>query len=116
MALKAQILKQLRSRDDHCWHCGATDDYLVPHHRINRGSGGSKRRENDITNLMLICAYWNGIIEAQATQAMIARSYGHKLRSWQETTEPAYDAVENKWYVLCPEGNKIETNIDQTTF
>lgn len=116
MALAKKVLTALRNRDDHCWHCGATDEYLVPHHRINRGSGGSKQRENDITNLMLICAYWNGIIEAQATQATIARSYGHKLRSWQETTEPVYDAVENKWYVLCPEGNKIETNIDQTTF
>jgi len=27
-----------------------------------------------------------------------------------------YDAVENKWYVLCPEGNKIETKHDHTAF
>ncbi len=41
MAIPKKILKQVQGRDPYCWHCGREDD-LVPHHRINRGMGGSK--------------------------------------------------------------------------
>lgn len=116
MALNKKVLAALRKRDDHCWHCGAGDEYLVPHHRKNRQAGGSKERENDITNLLLICAYWNGIIESQAVHAYTARMYGQKLRSWEQTDKAVYDAYENRWYRLTPEGNKVSMTNDDKPF
>lgn len=115
MALAKKTLKQLRDRDDHCWHCGAEGELLVPHHRKNRQAGGSKNRENDITNLMMICAGWNGRIESSAEHAAAARSVGHKLRSWQDTWNPVYDFQDGRWYRLEQDGTKTETT-DEVPF
>lgn len=115
MALAKKRLKQLQDRDDHCWHCGADGELLVPHHRKNRGAGGSKSRENDITNLMMICAAWNGSIESSAEDAAAARSAGHKLRSWQDTWNPVYDFGDGRWYRLEQDGTKTETT-DEVPF
>jgi len=35
--------KKFQLRDKHCPHCGATGEMLVPHHRKNRGMGGSPK-------------------------------------------------------------------------
>jgi hypothetical protein len=115
MAMKPAVLRQLRARDQHCWHCGVEED-LVPHHRKNRQAGGSKSRENDITNLMLICALWNGQMESSADDAQKARDWGHKLRSWQDTFNPVFDNVTGRWYRLTQEGAKEETDKDSVPF
>ena len=104
MALKPSLIKKLRARDPECWHCG--DVEVVPHHRINRQMGGSKSRESDITNLMMICASWNGLVESDPSSAIRARSAGHKLRPWDETSTPVFHFGEQKWYVLNPDGTR----------
>lgn len=113
--MKPVTLKQVRARDQHCWHCGIEDD-LVPHHRKNRQAGGSKSRENDVTNIILVCALWNGQMESSADDAEKARSSGHKLRSWQDTFNPVFDFVSGRWYRLTPDGGKTETLEDQVPF
>lgn len=90
------------------------EPYLVPHHRKNRGAGGSKVLENDITNLILICAGWNGSIESDATNATVARNFGQKLRSWQSTSEPVYDLTNGLWYCLTSDGQKVEVDTHNT--
>jgi hypothetical protein len=54
MAVPKKVLKQVQERDSHCWHCGVEED-LVPHHRKNRGMGGSKLLDTP-DNLMMVCA------------------------------------------------------------
>lgn len=115
MALKPALLKQLRARDQCCWHCGDDTD-LVPHHRKNRQAGGSKQREQDVTNIILICALWNGAMESSADDANAARSAGHKLRSWQSTFNPVYDMPSGRWYRLTSDGGKVETVEDDIPF
>lgn len=115
MAMKPAVLKLLRERDQCCWHCG-TDVDLVPHHRKNRQAGGSKERENDVTNCIFICALWNGAMESDADDAERARRWGHKLRSWQDTFNPVFDFTTNRWYRLNPDGGKTETTEDAVPF
>ena len=115
MALKPALLKQLRARDQCCWHCEDDTD-LVPHHRKNRQAGGSKQREQDVTNIILICALWNGAMESSADDANAARSAGHKLRSWQSTFNPVYDMPSGRWYRLTSDGGKVETVEDDIPF
>ncbi len=62
MAIPKKILKQVQGRDPYCWHCGREDD-LVPHHRINRGMGGSKLLDT-VDNLMMVCSRYNGEMES----------------------------------------------------
>lgn len=113
--IKTRILKQLRERDQECWHCGTEGATLVPHHRKNRGHGGSKDRENDITNLILICSAWNTIIESDAERAHEARAKGHKLRSWQTTDTPVYHFGRGRWYRLEEDGTATDT-LDRVLF
>jgi len=60
MAVPKKVLKLVQARDSHCYHCGLEED-LVPHHRINRGMGGSKLLDTP-DNLMMVCARWNGTL------------------------------------------------------
>lgn len=115
MALKPAFLKQLHRRDQWCWHCGSDVD-LVPHHRKNRQAGGSKSREQDITNVILVCALYNGAMESSAEVAAQARKWGHKLRSWQDTFNPVFDFVSGRWYRLNSDGGKTETTEDSVPF
>ena len=115
MAMKPVVRKQLNARDPYCIHCG-TDVDLVPHHRKNRGAGGSKSRENDVTNCLMICALYNGAMESDANVAQQARDWGHKLRSWQDTFNPVFDNVTGRWYRLTQEGTKEETEQDSVPF
>jgi hypothetical protein len=115
MAMKPAVLRQLHARDPWCMHCGSDVD-LVPHHRKNRGAGGSKSRENDVTNVMLICALYNGLMESDADVAQQARDWGHKLRSWQDTFNPVFDFPSGRWYRLTPDGGRTETTRDAVPF
>ena len=109
MALSRKSLTLLRARDSHCWHCGATDD-LVPHHRKNRGMGGSKLLDG-LDNLMLVCAFWNGEMESTSADAAAARGWGHKLSAWEATNRPVFDIPTSTWYTLLEDGTRVVFNI-----
>ena len=104
--MKKKLLDELRARDTHCWHCGIEDD-LVPHHRKNRGAGGSKLLDH-ATNLLMICASYNGLMESDADCAAQARVYKHKLRRTDTFFEPVFDKFAGKWFILTIEGTKFE--------
>ena len=107
MALSTAMLKKLRQRDIMCVHCGDTDS-LVPHHRRNRGLGGSKLLDR-LDNLMMICSYYNGAMESNAAVAENARMYGHKLSSWDDFDTPIYDECDGEWYLIDVQGGKTKT-------
>lgn len=109
MAIKPAMLKQLRARDPYCWHCGETND-LVPHHRRNKGMGGSKLGDT-FDNLIMVCALYNGAMESDANTARDARAWGRKIASWDSTDRPVFDTVAWAWYVVDSEGGKREINV-----
>lgn len=93
-------LALLIARDPYCPHCGLGMPYLVPHHRKNRGMGGSKLLNNP-ANLLMVCADLNGKMEQQSQVAEDARLYGWKLKSWEDPLEvPVYDAWSGQVYKL----------------
>jgi hypothetical protein len=102
--LKKSLLKVLRERDGHCWHCG-TDSDLVPHHRKNRGAGGSKLLDNPL-NLLMVCSNYNFLMEADASVAAQARVFKHKLRQTDTFYEPVFDRYQGVWFSLDNEGKK----------
>lgn len=106
--MKSADIQKLRKRDDHCWHCGTTED-LVPHHRANRGMGGSKVLDN-LQNLILVCSAWNGAMESDPASANLARDLGHKLSKFLSPGEPCFDNDSKKWYYLDLKGNKVVTD------
>jgi hypothetical protein len=111
MPVSKKDLALLRARDPHCVHCGATDD-LIPHHRINRGMGGSKSLLlNSLSNLLLVCSFYNGEMESTSAVANAARGWGHKLPSWGDTSQPVFDCTQFRWWVLTADGAKVEFHI-----
>ena len=104
MAIPKKVLKLVQDRDPHCYHCGATED-LVPHHRINRGMGGSKLLDTP-DNLMMVCAFYNGDMESVSASAQQARAWGHKMAVWERTERPLYD-VAGGWWFMLPHGNRV---------
>jgi hypothetical protein len=105
--VKAADIQKLRKRDSHCWHCGTTEN-LVPHHRANRGMGGSKVLDT-LQNVILVCAQYNGLMESDANVANQARDNGHKLSKFLAPSEPCFDLAWRKWYYLDTKGEKHET-------
>jgi hypothetical protein len=102
-----RLKRIVNDRDDHCWHCGRTEN-LTHHHRKNRKSGGSKLLDR-LDNLLLVCPEYNFAMEADATVAAEARDYGHKLASWEDFSSPVFDAPHLTWYKLSEDGSKVET-------
>jgi hypothetical protein len=94
---KKEFQKYL-DRDGGCVHCGDTET-AVPNHRANRGMGGS--RERDVpSNVVVLCAALNGLIESSADWAEIARSYGWKLSASESAAEsPYYDLKTGRWFL-----------------
>jgi len=87
-------------RDRHCWHCGMEED-LIPHHRLNRGSGGKNSKANQSSNIIVMCAYINGLMESDAHWANRARERGWKLFSYQNPDEiPIFDFSSGKWFII----------------
>lgn len=89
-----------------CVHCGSQGDDLVPQHRVNRGMGGSKVL-NRPSNIVVLCAMFNGLVEADSRAAALALEHGWKLESWQIPEEsPVWYTGESQWYFLDNEGNR----------
>ena len=81
----------------------------MPHHRMNRGSGGRKSLDR-LDNLMLVCARYNGLMESDAVVARDAREFGHKLSSWQDFSNPVFDQFDLSWWELTEDGLKNRVN------
>tara|TARA_R110000822_G_scaffold272480_1_gene395026 strand:- start:494 stop:823 length:330 start_codon:yes stop_codon:yes gene_type:complete len=109
--LKAAELRKLRERDKWCWHCGDEND-LVPHHRINRGMGGSKALDN-LQNVILVCASYNGMMESDSRTATLARELGHKVSKFSNSDVPVFDNIMQTWYLLDVTGGKLVTEPPQ---
>ena len=104
MSLSKRARKQLEERDKYCWHCGVDSD-LVPHHRKNRKAGGSKLLDR-LDNIILVCPVYNMLMESDADVAAKARTFGHKLRSWEDFSVEVFDTPSSTWYVLDEGGQK----------
>jgi len=63
-----------------CGLCGQVfqDGQLVPHHRGNRGMGGSVSADRP-SNVLSLCSLCNGLIESDAVEASRARILGIKI-------------------------------------
>jgi hypothetical protein len=102
---KKQFDKYIKRDEGICCHCGTDDDTLVPNHRLNRGSGGSKERDVP-SNIILICSRANGQLESNATFAQMGRDFGWKLTSGQDPKKtPVWLA--DGWYLLDDEFGKV---------
>jgi len=98
--MNRQQFQRFIDRDQHCPHCGTTDDTLVPNHRANRGHGGHKAG-NQPANIIVLCADINGAIESNADWASLAREYGWKLRRHEDPlTTPFFDMAHGGWWTL----------------
>jgi hypothetical protein len=75
------------ARDKGCWHCGSNGDDLIPHHRLNRGMGSKNSKANQPSNIVVLCAEANGLLESNAKFAELGRKLGWKLRSHETPTE-----------------------------
>ena len=96
-----EFSKYLRRDGAACWHCGDTGADLIPHHRLNRGAGGKNSKADQPSNILVMCAVFNGLMESDAASAAEARRYGWKLASWQSPDfEPAYNAYTGEWWLL----------------
>jgi hypothetical protein len=104
--MKPNEFKKYEARDTHCPHCGVGVPYLVPHHRKNRGMGGSKLLDTP-SNILLVCALLNGAMEQQSEVAEDAKRFGWKLESWQDPLViPIYDAITGFLYRLKDDYSK----------
>lgn len=71
--------------------------------------GGSKIADN-LQNVILVCAEYNGAMESDAGVANLARDLGHKLSKFLAPSEPVFDNFEKRWYFLDTKGGKVPTD------
>ena len=70
--------------------------------------GGSKVADN-LQNVILVCAEYNGLMESDSAVANEARDLGHKLSKFLSPSEPCFDNYAKRWYYLDTKGEKHET-------
>lgn len=101
-----QWAKLLERDGGRCVHCGATDA-LAPHHRRNRGMGGSKAMEK-ASNLVVVCSWLNGMMESDADVSEMAKSRGWKMLSWQDPTKyPVWDELAQACFWLHDDYTRV---------
>lgn len=105
--------KYLR-RDSGCLHCGFID-VAVPHHRANRGAGGFKGG-NKPSNLLVMCARANQLMESDHDWARLARTYGWKISRYDDPSEiPVWYPLEGRWFLLNDEFERqVFTPVDKS--
>jgi hypothetical protein len=97
--MKPKEFAKLFERDGYCLHCGETEA-ISPQHRVNRGMGGSKLRDNS-SNLMILCSELNFLMESNSYYREMSIEFGWKLESWQDPKEvPVFDGMSGVWYFL----------------
>ena len=72
--------------------------------------GGSKLLDT-LDNLMLVCGLYNGAMESDLLVARDARGWGRKLAAWEDTSRPVFDSVGHRWWILLPDGSKVEHDV-----
>lgn len=102
--MNSKQFQKYLDRDGSCPHCGTTEG-LAPHHRANRGMGGSKLRDVP-SNIIVLCSAYNGLIESNSVQAKIAVEFGWKLTSGQDPKETPVFLGDN-WYLLDDNFGKV---------
>jgi hypothetical protein len=97
--LTPKQFQKFLARDGACYHCGDATT-AVPHHRANRGMGGSKARD-EASNVIVMCSNINGLMESDPIVQQMAKDFGWKLESWQQPAEvPVYSVYSGKWFTL----------------
>ncbi len=104
----AAVVRAVTVRDGKvCAMCGGTGDTLVPHHRANRGMGGSKLLDR-VSNVVWLCSVENGLIESDAAWAAEARARGVKIsRHSTPSREPILHAGFGGWVLLSDDGAAV---------
>ena len=107
---------RLLERDQSCVHCGSVTDTLIPHHRANRGMGGSKVRDTP-SNIVLLCAEANNRLESDWRFASYGRKMGWKVSTHLNPAEvPVFHAGFGEFWVLLDDWSKIvwiEGNVNE---
>lgn len=86
--------------------CGTPEEYLVCHHRANRGHGGFKAA-NHVANGLAVCGAWNS--DAEAFEPLMRQAYdnGWKLRRYEVPSDsPVYYPHIGDWFELDDDGFK----------
>jgi hypothetical protein len=85
--MSPKLFRKYLDRDGGCVHCGELDA-VAPHHRRNRGMGGSKILDRP-SNIIVLCSVLNGLLESDSKWAARAVEYGWKLRAGSQPDETA---------------------------
>lgn len=94
------------ARDGGCVHCGEVEA-IAPHHRVNRGMGGSRLRDNS-ANILVLCSVVNGLLESDSVWASLGREYGWKLGVWEDVLfVPVFDVVRGVWWRLDDDFGRV---------
>lgn len=108
MAVTDKVRRTIFARDQYCLHCGLSEGLTIQH-RINRGAGGSKHRDNP-ANLIALCGLSNQLLESDAAFAQTGIAHGWKLRSWEDPfTTPVLDALTGQYWTLDDQFNRTIT-------
>ena len=100
-----RMLDALRVRDGNvCAFTGVESDRLVPHHRANRGHGGS-RAGNTLSNLVLVDSIVNGRFEDDL--APVAREFGFKISRYAVPASIPLKHAIHGWVLLDDYGNRV---------
>lgn len=100
--MKVKEFEKFLYRDFGCIHCGEVEA-VSPHHRLNRGMGGSKLRNNS-ANIIVLCSWLNSALESDAEIAAKARLLGWKLSAGQDSTKVAV------WYPKYRSWFRLDNN------
>lgn len=110
MTISPRIRTSIYERDGNfCVACG-TQNELTIHHRVNRGSGGSKLFDSKAF-LLTMCNFCNTRMESDADFRELALVYGWKLlRNTKPPIDPTTVAVKytnsGEWFLLDNEGKR----------
>lgn len=99
--MNAKQFQRYLDRDLGCVHCGEVET-VAPHHRRNRGIGGSKKLDIP-SNIITVCSLLNYLMEADPKVAAEARANGWKLRHGERPDEFALWHYSRGWIVLDDE-------------
>jgi len=94
-------LEALSNRDGFvCVWTATQGDRLIPQHR--QGGMGGRPDKHRTENLLWLDSILNGLIEADASLAEIAKVYGIKVPIWVKDVAavPVFFAHEQRWFIL----------------